>query len=117
MVQRQIAYTCMQRQTSEVPCPVTVTVMKPEVRTQTVQVPEVIQEQKTRNVNYIVMVPQQQTRTVNVCNMQTVQEQKTRDYTVMVAYQEAQQVQVPVCRMVAKTITCQVPTTNACACQ
>jgi hypothetical protein len=109
MSTRQEEYTVMRPQTIEVPYQYTVTVCRPEVRTQTVQVTEMVPEQQTRTVNYTVCVPQRQVRTENVTTFQCVPEQRTASYCVMVPYTALQQIQVPVCQMVQKVITCRVP--------
>jgi hypothetical protein len=109
IVQKQVSYTCMKPQISQVPCNYTVTVCHPEVRTYKVQCPVMVPEQQTKTINCTVYVPQVQTRTYNVCNYQCVAEKRTVNCTVMVPYTENQQIQVQVCKMVPKTITCQVP--------
>ena len=109
VVQKQEAYTCMRQQITQVPSTYTVTVCQPQVRTYKVQCPVMVPEQRTQTINCTVYVPQVQTRTFNVCNYQCVAEKKTVNCTVMVPYTENQQIQVQVCKMVPKTINCQVP--------
>jgi hypothetical protein len=109
IVQQQIPYTCMKPQISQVPYTYTVTVCQPKVQTFTEQYAVMVPEQQTKTVSCTVCVPKVESRTVDVCSYQTVPEKRTVNCTTMVPYTENQQIQVRVCKMVPKTITCQVP--------
>jgi hypothetical protein len=54
-------------------------------------------------------VPTQETRTRQVTTCRTVPEQQTRTYTVQIAHTVQKEIQVPVCHMIPKTETYQVP--------
>jgi hypothetical protein len=109
MVTREVEYTVMRPQIDQVPYQYTVTVCHPETRTQDVQVCSFFQEAQSREVQYTVCVPQQKTITREVVTCKLVAEQRTANYTVQVPYTVQKQVAVQVCKMVPKTITCQVP--------
>ena len=94
----------------------TVTVCKPETRNRTVNVCEMVSEQLSREVPYMVCVPQKRTRTRNVTTCRAVQEEKTDTYTICVPYTVEREVQVRVCKLVPKTIQCRVPVAAAQCC-
>ncbi len=109
IVKREVEYTCMQAQMEDVPYEYTVTLCRPETRTRTVQVCDMVREQKTKEVQYTVCVPQTKTGTRQVTVCKTVPEEKTCTYTVNVPHTVQKEIQVKVCRMVPKEITCRVP--------
>lgn len=116
VVTRQVTYTVMKPQVESVPYEYNVTLCRPETRTRTIQVPQIVREQKSREVEYMVAVPQRKTATRQVTEWRSVPEEKTANYTVTVPVTVEKQVPVRVCKMVAKTITCQVPVPAAPSC-
>ena len=107
--QKQVEYTCMKPQVEDVAYEYNVTVCHPETRTKTVQVCKMVPEEQVQQVQYTVCVPVKKTVTRPVTTCRMVTEQTTREVTVQVPYPVEKQVQVQVCKMVPKTITCQVP--------
>jgi hypothetical protein len=116
IVSKEVEYTCMQPQVEDVPYEYNVTVCQPETRTREVQICNMVPEQQTREEQYQVCVPKQMTGTREVATCRLVTEQKTATRTIQVPYTVQKQVQVQVCKMVPKTITCQVPVTNCAPC-
>jgi hypothetical protein len=98
-----------------VPYRYTVTRCRPQVRTATVRVPEVVTETQSREVQYTVCVPQTRSETYDVTTYRCVPEEQVVNYTVMVPRKVERQVQVRVCRMVPRTITERVPVSQPCA--
>jgi hypothetical protein len=109
IVQREVQYTCYKPQFQDVPYQYQVTVCKPVMQTQTVQVPSVVRTPQTKQVTCTVMVPKTENRTLTLTSFKCEPQQRTYSYTVPVPYTVQAQVQVPVCTMVPKVITCQVP--------
>jgi hypothetical protein len=66
-------------------------------------------ECKTREVPYTVCVPCKVMQPVACTTYTTECVPMTKTYTVMVPHCVEKEIKVPVCRMVTKTITCQVP--------
>jgi hypothetical protein len=85
-----------------------------EQRTIQEQVAKPVFETMTREVNYVVPVAKQIERQVPQTTLKPVMEQRTVNYTVMVQQQVQRQVTVPVCTMVPKQVTYQVPTCGGC---
>jgi len=109
IVKREVEYTCMQAQMEDVPYEYTVTLCRPEKRTRTIQVCDMVREQQSKEVQYTVCVPQTKTGTRQVTVCKTVPEEKTCTYTVNVPHTVQKEIQVQVCKMVPKEITCRVP--------
>jgi hypothetical protein len=70
---------------------------------------------QTRHVKFCVVVPVKKAHTVKVCHYECVAEERSEEYCVMVPHQVEKEVQVRVCRMVPKTVTCQVPVSHCCS--
>jgi hypothetical protein len=109
VVTRQVPVTVMQPNYVEEPYEYMVCVMRPEQRTCKVRVPEHHFETKTREVTCMVPEPKQVKRMVDVVTYKHVPEKKVEHYTELVPYTVKKDIYVPVCKMVPKTITCQVP--------
>jgi hypothetical protein len=109
MVEEKVQVTVCKLVNSTEPYTYSVTVCKPEQRTTTERVCHYRTETRTRDVTYTAMVSKQVNKTFTEVSYKTVQEPKTVKYTVMVPHTEQRQVKTPVCKMVAKTVTCRVP--------
>ena len=98
-----------------------VSVLKPVMVEEPVQVPTIVSdcekrtwsrlevcgwrtEKEPREVCYTVCVPKKQVTTCQVTTMKTVQVKKVEQYTVMVPHEVVMEVPVTVCKMVPKTI-------------
>ena len=114
-VAKQESYVVNKPQIVDVPYTYMVTLCRPETRTRTVNVCDVVTEEQTRNVDYTVCVPKQQTRTRQVTTVNMVQEPRTETYSVQVPYRVEKDVQVQVCKMVPKKILVNVPVAPPCA--
>jgi hypothetical protein len=108
-IAKQVPVTCMKPQYVQQPYNYTVTLCRPEQRTQDVTLCEFRQEVRSREIPFTVCVPQKRVATQNVTTIKCVPEQRTGQYTVMVPYQEQQQIQVQVCKYVPQTVTECVP--------
>lgn len=86
-----------------------VNLCRQEVRTQMVDVQEMVAEQQTRQVPYMVMVPQVRSRQVPVTTMRNVPVQQMEMYPVTVPQVITRQVPVTVCKMVPQMVQCTVP--------
>lgn len=86
-----------------------VCVYRPQTQTRMVRVCNYVQETKSHDVTYTVLVPQKQSRTRNLTTYKTVAEQKTQQYTVMVPQTVQKEVTVMVCRTVPQVVTQRVP--------
>jgi hypothetical protein len=123
---RQVPYTvCVpktqtvtvnQPQWSDEPYSYVVTLCRPEVRTQTCNVVDMVPEQQSRQVSDVVCVPKVETRQRQVTVLKCVPVQQTQTYQVPVPYTVAKMVPTTVCRMVPKTIQCYMPVPAAPAC-
>ena len=111
-VTEQVPVTVWRNQMSAEPYQYTVTVCRPEVRTQKVKVVEYVPEERTQDVRYIVCVPQQRERVRNVTSYRMVAEPHTQNFTVHVPHTVSKEVTVPVCQMVPKQVTYRVPVWN-----
>lgn len=98
IVRREETYTVQRPVYEQVPYQYTVTCMRPEQRTRTIQVPHIVTEPQTREVAYTVMVPQTEQQQyqypVQLCRYET------RTQTIQVPKQTA----VPRTREVAYTV-------------
>jgi hypothetical protein len=92
---------------TEEPCTCVVTVERPETRTVTCEVPDVVFETKKREINYCVKVPKKQ---VTTCAEETVYKlvpvEKTRTVCVCVPRVIKEPVEVTVQKMVPQTVLC-----------
>jgi hypothetical protein len=93
----------------EEPYTYTVTVCRPEERSQTVQVTRCVPTPRTREVKVAVCVPRvvNTTRTVTTCRSEPFE--AVEHYTVCVPVQVEREVAVRVCRMVERTVHVRVP--------
>jgi hypothetical protein len=113
MVKREVECTVMRPKSEEVPYEFTYTCYRPEKRTVPVQICNFAYENQAREVPYTVCVPQQKKITRQIVTCRFVSEERTFTQTVNIPYTEQQEVDVQVCKMMPKTITCQVPV-NCC---
>jgi hypothetical protein len=111
-VQRQIQVTCMRPAYETEPYQCAVTVCRPEVRTCAVQVCHCVTEMVSHQVTCCTYVAERHVVPQQVCAYRCVPESHTELFTVMVPYQEQHQIQVPVCKLVAQTVT--VPVCASC---
>jgi hypothetical protein len=111
-IQRQVQVTCMRAAYESVPYQCSVTVCRPEVRTCSVQVCKCVTQMVSHQVTCCTYVPVRHVVPVQVCAYRCVPESHTQLVTVMVPYQEQHQIQVPVCKLVAQTVT--VPVCSSC---
>lgn len=109
----QVPVKVWRNQVVEEPYQHTVTLYRPEERTQRIKVCEYVTEERTREVRYTVYVPKQQTRVRNVTSYKMVSEPRVDSYTVRIPYTVAKEVDVAVCRMMPKTIVCRLPNCGA----
>jgi len=93
----------------EQPFTYTVTVCRPEARTETVNVTRMVPQQRAREVSYTVSVPRTVTTTRAVTTCRSEAYQATESFTVSVPVPVQRQVPVRVCRMVPRTIQVRVP--------
>jgi hypothetical protein len=113
MVKREVECTVMRPKSEEVPYEFTYTSYHPENRTVPVQICNFAYETQAREVPYTVCIPQQKKITRQIVTCRLVSEERTFTQTVNIPYTEQQEMDVQVCKMMPKTITCQVP---ACWC-
>ena len=105
--------TVNQPQWSDEPYSYVVNLCRPEVRTQTVQVQELMAEQQSRQVSYTVLVPKAETRQRQVTVYKCVPVAKTETYRVSVPYTVEKLVPSMVCRLMPKNVQCYVPVAPA----
>ena len=114
VVCKQVPVTVTQAQYEDVPYTYTVTLCRPETRVRDVQVCRMVLEQQTRQVQFTVCHPEQRSgmRPVTTCKMVT--EERVALYNECVPYTVQKQIQVQVCKLIPKSIRCQVPVSNGC---
>ena len=110
--EKQVAVPVMRRQIVEQTYEYDVQVARPAVATRLVQQTEYRTETRSRTVPEIVQVRKIQARTHDVTEMKSVPRQTTETFTERVPHVVIREIQVPVTKMVAKTVTEQVPCTT-----
>lgn len=130
IVQKELQRTRCKIVTEQVPCQYTVTVCKPETRTEMVKVCSYKTElrtrtvkrchyeleQKTRELTYTACVAKSREVEVPVTTYKCVPETSTQTYTVCVPVEGEKEIQVRVCKMVPKTV--KVPVcSDCCSCR
>ncbi len=112
IVKKPVEVTCYRTEVSQVPYTYNVTLYRSETKTRTVPVTHYIPETKTRQVSHTDFVPEVKTKLVTETSYRCEMVPQVQHYTEMVPYTTQKTIQVPVCKMVPKVITCQVPCCN-----
>lgn len=109
---KQVAVPVTKRQIVEQTYEYDVQVSRPVTSTRMIQQTEYRTETRTRSVPETVQVRKVQARTHDVTEMKSVPRQISESYTERVPHVVTKEIQVPVTKMVAKTVTEQVPVTS-----
>lgn len=109
---KTVAVPVMKQQIVEQTYEYDVQVARPTTTTRMVQQTEYHNEIRTRSVPEVVQVRKVQTRTQDVTEMKSVPRQQIETYTERVPHVVTRNIQVPVTRLVAQSITEQVPCTT-----
>ena len=112
IVKKPVEVTCYRTEVSEVPYTHTVTLYRSETRSRKVPVTNYIPETKTRPVTCTNFVPEVKSKLVTETSYRCEMVPQVQRYTEMVPYTAERTISVPVCTMVPKVITCQVPCCN-----
>ena len=103
IVQREVQCTVNTRQSKQVPYTCTVTLCKPESRTRTVQVCEMVRSLQECEYQVQLCKPETRSRTVQVCEM--VRSEQPYEYQVQLCKPEARTRQITVCKQVPEEKT------------
>jgi len=115
IVKREVTRPVTRYRYEQVPYEYTDVCYEPEQRKRMVRrCVDVEYRQHTREVPCVTYEPKVVTRKVPMVSYRCEYREVVQKCTVMVPYQQEKVIQVPVCKMVPKTIRCQVPTAAGC---
>lgn len=109
IVKKPVVTTCFRTECYEEPCTITVTLYRSETRTRNVRTTNYVPEPRTREIRCTNYVPEMKSKLVTETSYRCEMVPKVQNYTEYVPYITQKTIRVPVCRMVPKVITCDVP--------